>query len=149
MSDVTGRRRRWVVVSLVGTAVSFAGLAFLDGSWPLGVGIGVVALASVFVQGGNGAVFAMVPLVHKPVSGQIAGLAGSYGNIGGIAFSSILFVTHNDAQVLFLIVAGVAVVVAALCRWLPQEALVERTAPDVVPADAARDRVVLPTPAVV
>jgi NNP family nitrate/nitrite transporter-like MFS transporter len=135
LSDVTGRRRRWVVVALLGTAASFGLLALLDGSWPLPLGVAVVALASVFVQGGNGAVFAMVPLVHKPASGPIAGLAGSYGNIGGIAFSSILFLTHGDAQVLFLVVAASAVVVAVLCRWLPDVAVVEPPlAPVVLPA---------------
>jgi NNP family nitrate/nitrite transporter-like MFS transporter len=127
VSDCTGRRRRWVVVGLAGTAVTFVLLALLDSGWPLPLGIAVVALASVFVQGGNGSVFAMVPLVHKPSSGPIAGLAGSYGNIGGIAFSSILFVTGNDAQVLFLVVAAAAAVVAVLCRWLPDVAVADRT----------------------
>ena len=134
LSDVTGERRRWVVVALLGTAASFGLLALLDGSWPLPLGVAVVALASVFVQGGNGAVFAMVPLVHKPASGPIAGLAGSYGNIGGIAFSSILFLTHGDAQVLFLVVAASAVVVALLCRWLPDTVMAEQPAEALVVA---------------
>ena len=120
VSDAAASRRRWVVVALGGTAVSFAVLALLDQSWPLAAGIAVVAVASVFVQGGNGAVFAMVPQIHKPVSGQISGLAGSYGNIGGIAFSSILFFSGNDTRLLFLCVAVVAAVVAVLCRWLPE-----------------------------
>jgi NNP family nitrate/nitrite transporter-like MFS transporter len=132
VSDVTGQRRRWVRIALVGTALSFALLALLGPSWPLPVGIAVVALASVFVQGGNGAVFAMVPLVHERSSGPIAGLAGSYGNIGGIAFSSILFLTHNDPKVLFLTVAAAGLVVAALCRWLPETAVGRSSAPVVV-----------------
>jgi NNP family nitrate/nitrite transporter-like MFS transporter len=120
VSDATGDRRRWIVVALAGTAVSFAVLALLDGGWPLAVGIAVVAVASVFVQGGNGAIFAMVPLVHEASAGRIAGLAGSFGNIGGIAFSSVLFFAGDDARVLFLVVAASAAVVAVLCRWLPQ-----------------------------
>jgi NNP family nitrate/nitrite transporter-like MFS transporter len=150
VSDVTGARRRWVVVALLGTAASFAVLAFLDGSWPLALGVGLVALASVFVQGGNGAVFAMVPLVHPPMSGQIAGLAGSYGNIGGIAFSSLLFLTHNDTQVLFLVLAGAAVGVAAVCRWLPHAATDEpAVAVPSAPAEPVRELVVAAAPAVV
>ncbi len=148
VSDVTGARRRWVVVSLVGTAVSFAALAFLDGRWPLGVGIAVVALASVFVQGGNGAVFAMVPLVHEPLGGQVAGLAGSYGNVGGIAFSSILFATHDDTKVLFLAVAVVAAVVAGLCRWLPQPAVAGQPA-GARAAPESREGRAVPAPAVI
>lgn len=138
LSDVTGERRRWVVTALVGTAASFGLLALLGPSWPLPVGIAVVALASVFVQGGNGAVFAMVPLVHKPSSGPIAGLAGSYGNIGGIAFSSILFLTHNDPTVLFVVVALGGLAVAALCRWLPEAAPVAQPVEDAA-APASRE----------
>jgi NNP family nitrate/nitrite transporter-like MFS transporter len=141
LSDVTGARRRWVVIGLVGTAASFAALALLDGSWPLPAGIAAVAIASIFVQGGNGAVFAMVPLVHPPSSGPIAGLAGSYGNIGGIAFSSILFWSHDDARLLFVVVALVAATVAVLCRWLPAAAAVEQPLEDLAPA-AARAGVV-------
>ena len=120
VSDATGDRRRWIVVALAGTAASFAVLALLDGGWPLAVGIAVVAVASVFVQGGNGAIFAMVPLVHEASAGRIAGLAGSIGNICGIAFYSVLFFAGDDARVLFLVVAASAAVVAVLCRWLPQ-----------------------------
>jgi len=133
LSDASASRRRWVVIALVGTAFSFGLMALLDGSWPLAAGVGVVALASVFVQGGNGAVFAMVPQVHKPVTGQISGLAGSYGNIGGIAFSSVLFFSGDDTRLLFLVVAAVAVVVAVLCRWLPE------VGPAAAPAGATLD----------
>ena len=119
LSDLGRSRRRPVVLALLGTAVSFFALSYLDAAWPVAVGVIAVALASIFVQGGNGAVFAMVPQIHKPVSGQIAGLAGSYGNIGGIAFSSILFFSGDDTRMLFLVIAGAALIVAAACRWLP------------------------------
>lgn len=124
LSDAARSRRRPVIVALLGTAASFFVLSYLDSSWPLAVGVVAVALASVFVQGGNGAVFAMVPQIHKPVSGQISGLAGSYGNIGGIAFSSILFFSGDDTRMLFLVIAGVALAVAVACRWLPDGAAV-------------------------
>lgn len=140
LSDVTGRRRRWVRVALLGTSASFALMALLDGSWPLPVGIAVVALASVFVQGGNGAVFAMVPLVHEPATGHIAGLAGSYGNIGGIAFSSILLLAHGDPKALFAVIAVAGLVVGGLCRWLP-EAVAGHRGAEVVPPDLVAPRV--------
>ena len=125
-SDVAASRRRVLVVLLAGSAVTFAAMSRMTGAWPLGLGVALVALASVFVQGGNGAVFAMVPLVKRRVSGQIAGIAGSYGNIGGVLFSSLLFFTIDkqhpigNTRLLFLVIAAAAAVVAILCRWLPE-----------------------------
>ena len=61
--------------------------------WPLLAAIGVSMCCSVFGQAGNGAIYAVVPLVKKRVSGQISGLVGAYGNIGGIVFlTALLFV---------------------------------------------------------
>lgn len=139
LSDLARSRRSVVIVALAGTAVSFLALSFLRSSWPLPVGIGLVALTSVFVQGGNGAVFAMVPQIHRPASGQIAGLAGSYGNIGGVVFSSVLFFSGGNARVLFLVVAAAALVMALLCRWLPDVAEESPVSlPDFAPVPASR-----------
>ena len=135
-SDVARSRRRVLVALLAGTAVTFVVMSRMSAAWPLGVGIAVVALASVFVQGGNGAVFAMVPLVKRRVGGQIAGIAGSYGNIGGVLFSSLLFFTIDkkhpigDTRLLFAVIAVAATLVAVLCRWLPEPTMVEEDAED-------------------
>lgn len=40
----------------------------------------------VFVQAGCGAVYAMVPLIKRRMTGQIAGMVGAYGNVGGVTF---------------------------------------------------------------
>jgi len=125
LSDRLPFRRRTLAALLLGTTATFVALSALSHAWPLPAGIAVVALASVFVQGGNGAVFAMVPLVRRRVGGQIAGIAGSYGNIGGIAFSLLLFFTADathpagDTRLLFLAIALCAAAVAVLCRFLP------------------------------
>ena len=125
VSDLLGRRRATLAALLVGTAATFIVLSSISAAWPLAAGVALVALASVFVQGGNGAVFAMVPLIRKRVSGQIAGIAGSYGNIGGLLFSSLLFFTMDSAhpagntRLLFAVIAVAAAVTAVLCRWLP------------------------------
>ena len=72
-------------------------------------------------QAGNGAVYAIVPLVKKRVSGQIAGIAGAYGNVGGIAFlTALLFLPVQGV----FVVMGVASLLAALaCRWLVEPAV--------------------------
>jgi NNP family nitrate/nitrite transporter-like MFS transporter len=63
---------------------------------------------SFFVQSGEGAVFAMVPLVKRRLTGQIAGMAGAYGNVGAVCFLTVLsFVTP---QVFFMVIAIAALV---------------------------------------
>jgi len=134
-SDCARSRRRVVIGLLVGSAVSFVALSELSSRWPLAAGIGLVIVASVFIQAGNGAIFAMVPLVKRSVGGQIAGIAGSYGNIGGVAFSSVLFFSIDashpagNTRLLFLVIAAAAASVAVMCRWLPE--------PTAIPADVA------------
>lgn len=133
-SDVARSRRTVLVTLLVGTAVSFVAMSWMSAAWPLGVGVALIALASVFVQGGNGAVYAMVPLVQRRVGGQIAGIAGSYGNIGGVLFSSVLFFTIDakhpigNTKLLFIIIAVAAALIAVLCRFLPERSPVEEAA---------------------
>lgn len=124
LSDLSGNRRATLRWFLIGAAVTFTVLSALNRSWPLLVGVGLVALSSVFIQGGNGAVFAMVPLVEKEVTGQIAGLVGAYGNFGGLALSSLLYYTATktsvgNVHVMFITIAVAALVVAGLTRLLP------------------------------
>jgi len=63
---------------------------------------------SFFVQGSSGAVFAIVPLVKKRVSGQVAGIAGAYGNVGALVFLTALL--YVSPTVFFLIIASASVI---------------------------------------
>src|SRR5207245_2938909 len=65
ISDLTGRRVRVLVVLLLGTAVGFTLIGFITSNTPLWLSLVLVVIASLFVQAGNGAVFAMVPLVSR------------------------------------------------------------------------------------
>jgi NNP family nitrate/nitrite transporter-like MFS transporter len=78
LSDALPRRRTALLVLLAGAVIAFLALARMDSGWKLWMGVCLVALASVFIQGGNGAVYAMVPLVNRRSGGQIAGMAGAY-----------------------------------------------------------------------
>jgi NNP family nitrate/nitrite transporter-like MFS transporter len=124
ISDLTGRRVRVLVVLLLGTAVGFTLIGFITSNTPLWLSLVLVVIASLFVQAGNGAVFAMVPLVSRASNGQVAGMAGSYGNIGGVVFSSVLFFTATttdvvgDTTLLFAAIASSALVVGVLCLAL-------------------------------
>ena len=127
VSDVLGRRRGTLIWLLLGVAVSFVAMATMKSSWSVGAGVALVLVASVFVQGGNGAVFAIVPTVNRRSAGQIAGLVGAYGNVGGLLLSSVLFFSISPRQkvgnvpLVFLVIAGAALVVAVLCRFLPRD----------------------------
>jgi MFS transporter, NNP family, nitrate/nitrite transporter len=69
----------------------------------------VAAMAcSFFVQSGEGAVFAVVPLIKRRLTGQIAGMTGAYGNVGAVTYLTVL--SFVDYSTFFLVIAGTAVV---------------------------------------
>lgn len=120
MSDLLGSRRRTLAVLLVGLALGYAALSTLGPAWPVPAAIAVTMVCSFFVQSGEGAVFAIVPLVKKRVSGQIAGLAGAYGNLGALAFlTTRLFVSD---RVFFGVIAVASVLAVVATRWLVEPA---------------------------
>ncbi len=61
---------------------------------------------SFFVQAGEGAVFAAVPLIKRRLTGQIAGMTGAYGNVGAVVYLTALSLV--DYQTFFFIIAGSA-----------------------------------------
>jgi NNP family nitrate/nitrite transporter-like MFS transporter len=120
ISDVVHSRRRWLAVLLGGLALGFLVASRLSSSWPLGVAIALVLGTSLFAQAGNGAVYAIVPQVKKRVSGQVAGLAGAYGNVGGIVFlSTLLFLSPQGA---FMVMAVTSAAAFLVTRWLVEPA---------------------------
>lgn len=106
LSDSIGRKKS-IMVLLLGVAVGyFAMSAFSSESWLVSV-VAVTVLCSVFVNAGNGAVYALVPIIKRRQTGQIAGQVGAYGNVGGVLFLTVLsFVTP---QMFFMVIAAAAV----------------------------------------
>jgi NNP family nitrate/nitrite transporter-like MFS transporter len=120
-SDLLGSRRRTLSVLLVGLLAGYVLLATMGAAWPWALAVAACMVCSFFVQAGEGAVFAIVPLVKKRVSGQIAGMAGAYGNIGAIAFLTVgLFV---GSSMFYLTIAATATLafVASLFLVEPEE----------------------------
>lgn len=116
LSDVLGSRRRLLALLLAGLGVGYLAMSTLTGGWPLPLAILLVIVTSVFAQAGNGAVYAIVPLVRPKAGGQIAGIVGAYGNVGGIVFLASLTVIEPSA---FFIVMGVFSLLGLVaCRWL-------------------------------
>lgn len=116
-SDKMGRRRSLVFL-ISGLAVGYLVLSQINGSWWIWVAVLATMGCSFFVQAGEGAVFAMVPLVKRRMTGQIAGMAGAYGNVGAVIYLTAL--TYVDYSTFFLIIAGSAAVIAAACWFLEE-----------------------------
>ncbi len=113
ISDKFGRKRTLVVL-FTGIALSFALLGQVDASWALPLVVATTIICGLFSKAGSGAVFAMVPLIQRRMTGQIAGMAGAYGNIGGVMFLTILSFVSSQAFFMFIAGAGAIVLFAII-----------------------------------
>jgi NNP family nitrate/nitrite transporter-like MFS transporter len=108
ISDRFGRKRSLAII-LAGLAIGYLLMSFIDSSWSIAAAVAVVVFCSIFVNAGNGAVFAVIPLVKRRLTGQIAGMAGAYGNVGGVVFLTVL--SFVSPELFFLVIGAAAVVV--------------------------------------
>ena len=115
ISDKYGRKLSLAILML-GTGIGYYLLSLITNQWSISLAVAVVVFSSLFVNAGNGAVFAIVPLVKRRMTGQIAGMTGAYGNVGAVTFLTVLsFVATN---VFFIVIATFAVVVFLLITFL-------------------------------
>jgi len=114
------RSRKWTLTIIsAGIGVSYFMAHFINSSWSIPVAIAVMMLAASFAQAGCGATYAIVPLVKKEVTGQIAGNVGAYGNFGGVVYLTIFSLT--DAPTLFTSMGLAAMVCAFMCAFFLKE----------------------------
>jgi MFS transporter, NNP family, nitrate/nitrite transporter len=104
ISDSLGNRKLTMLIYMVGIAFGFLAMGFINATWPLWVAIGITILCSLFVQGAEGATFAVIPFIKKNMTGQISGMAGAYGNVGAVVY--LIIYSLVDAQTFFFILAG-------------------------------------------
>jgi len=124
ISDKFGRKKSLMIL-LSGIVVGFLILSQINTSWPIAVVVILIMMCSFFVGSGSGAVFAVVPLIKRRLTGQIAGIAGAYGNVGAVIFLTVLsFVTP---QIFFLVIACSTLTVLATIAFLdePKGSMVE------------------------
>lgn len=117
LSDRFGRRRTLTLI-VAGLSLGYLAMSRIDASWPLALAVLVVVFCSLFVQAGAGAVFAIVPLIKRRMTGQIAGMAGAFGNVGAVTYLTAY--TFVDAGTFFVLIALSAIVVAAMVQWLDE-----------------------------
>lgn len=156
LSDRMTNRKRTMLLYMMGIVVGFLLMAFI-GTWGDGVdadglrtviptfgGVGwliiavaITVFASVFVQGAEGATFAIIPMINKRMTGQIAGMAGAYGNVGAVIYLVVFSLV--DSRTFFFVLAGGAFLSLLVTYFMLEEprGAFEDTLDSAIEADAS------------
>lgn len=137
LSDKMKNRKRTMLFYMLGISIGFFLMAnigkygeitsdgvqeiipMFDGMWWLGVSVLITVICSIFVQGAEGATFAVIPLIKKNMTGQIAGMAGAYGNVGAVCYLVLFSIV--DPKTFFLITAAGAFISFLFCWFMLEE----------------------------
>lgn len=124
ISDNFGRKRSLTIL-LSGAALGFFVLSSINSQWPIAAAVAAMMCSSFFLGSAAGCVFAMVPLIRRSLTGQIAGMVGAYGNIGAVVFLTVFSLV--DTSTFFMVIAvGIAIAAAAtMLLDAPSDTLVE------------------------
>lgn len=124
ISDKFGRKKSLVIL-LLGAAIGFFVLSTITSDWPIALAVGTMMCSSFFLGSAAGCVFAVVPLIRRSLTGQIAGIVGAYGNIGAVVLLTVF--SFVSTPVFFLTIAGCIAVAAMTAMWLdePKSSLFE------------------------
>ncbi len=124
ISDRMGSRKNTMSILTLGMGIGYLMMSTVTGAWWLPAAVMLTMACSFFVQAGEGSTFAMVPLVKRRITGQIAGNVGAYGNVGAVAYLTLysLLPEGDIGNRVFFQVLGVASVIAAmLCFFFLKE----------------------------
>ena len=137
ISDKMKNRKRTMLIYMFGIALGFFGMASIgqygpvnsdgvqtiipmfDGIWWLVVAVIITVGCSMFVQGAEGATFAIIPLVKKEMTGQIAGMTGAYGNVGAVVY--LVLFSLVDSKTFFYIIGAGAAISFLFCWYMLEE----------------------------
>ena len=117
-SDKIGRKKSMLIL-LAGLSVGYFVMSQINSEWPLLLAVLATMGCSFFVQSGEGAVFAMVPLIKRRLTGQIAGMAGAYGNVGAVSFLTVL--SFVSPSVVFMVIGAAAIIIFILIALFLKE----------------------------
>ena len=101
ISDKIGRKLTLMIV-FCGITASFVSLGFVSKEWPVAMVVGLTIIGGIFSKAGSGAVYAMVPLIQRRMTGQIAGMAGAFGNVGAVIFLTVNSLVEYDQFFMFI-----------------------------------------------
>ncbi len=97
-------RKRTLLLLMIGLICGYIAMSQITSQWPILLAVAACMFCSFFVQSTEGAVFAVVPLIKRRLTGQIAGMTGAYGNVGGVTFLTVY--SFVSAQEFFMIIAA-------------------------------------------
>lgn len=118
ISDKFGRKKALLIL-LAGLALGYFLMSLITGTWWIVGAVAVTMFCSFFVMAGEGAVFAVVPIIQRRMTGQIAGMTGAYGNVGAVIFLTVL--SFVDTPTFFLTIGASALVVMVFVALFLEE----------------------------
>lgn len=124
ISDKIGSRKWTLAATLAGTGIGYLIFSSLGGNVVLPVVVMVTMAASFFVMAAEGATYAIVPLIKRRVTGQIAGNVGAYGNVGAVAYLTIYSLLPEGVagdRIFFQMLGVVGLMVAFLNAFFLKE----------------------------
>ena len=89
ISDKLGSRKTTMGVLTACMGIGYLMMSMVSSAWFLPAAVLLTMACSFFVQAGEGSTFAIVPLVKRRITGQVAGNVGAYGNVGAVAYLTI------------------------------------------------------------
>ncbi len=137
LSDKMGSRKKTMLMYMVGITLGFFLMGLIsnydgldadgnqllkpmfEGQWWIVMSVIITMFASMFVQGAEGATFAMIPSIKKELTGRIAGMAGAYGNVGAVTYLFIL--AQVDSKTFFFILSAGAAISVLICAFYLKE----------------------------
>lgn len=119
ISDKFGSRKWTMTIVTAGIGIGYLLAHNINQSWPIPLAIAATMFSAYFAQAGCGATYAIVPLIKKEITGQIAGNVGAYGNFGGVVYLTVFSLT--DAPTLFTTMGVTALICAFMCAFFLKE----------------------------
>lgn len=124
ISDKLGSRKLTMTVLTAGMGIGYLTFGRVTGGWLLPIAVLLTMMCSFFVQAAEGSTFAIVPLIKRRVTGQIAGNVGAYGNVGAVVYLTTFSLLPEGAvgnRIFFEVLGVMSIIVAFLCGFFLKE----------------------------
>ncbi|WKZ33293.1 MAG: MFS transporter [Thermodesulfobacteriota bacterium] len=119
ISDRSSSRRGVMLVYLAGITITFGLMGLISPEWPLWTAVLVTVLCAIFVTGGCGTTYALVPLVKRRITGQVTGYVGAYGSVGATLYLTAY--TFMSDSAFFFFIGGTALSTFIFCLFFLKE----------------------------